>query len=361
MKNKYLWLLLVALCLGSCSQMYNYVQVFETQSQSEKIKAADKGLLYEDEHCSIYYSFWANGGDASFSIFNKTNEIMYIDLSKSFFIRNNIANDYYKEREWGEARSISSSVEVSSATSSSENISNTYGVSAAYVGNYGTLPVTEHDPILTTASASVTDSYGIVYTTAVANSLATSRTVSSAIKEQKIMAIPPMSSKIVIEYYISDNLLLDCDLDRYPEEKASLEFSETNSPLHFTNYVTYTLGGSSQEQVIKNTFYVSKITNYAEPFAITYQERTKPCQNRTSDDSKDYKPNYPVKVYDPYYTFDISNCFYLKYNILSKRKHYKDTRKYYYNSEYNGYTEMGTDEQSEYQQRLSNPFAKPKK
>ncbi len=361
MKHYYLVLLFVASFLTSCSQLYNYVQVFETKSQSEKIKAADKGLLYEDEHCSIYYSFWANGGDASFSIYNKTDEIMYVDLSKSFFIRNNIANDYYKEREWAEARTVSSSVQTTSTASASGSKSKTYGASATYLGNYGMLPITEHDPILTTASANVTQSYGIVYTTAIANSLATSRTVSSAIKEQKIMAIPPKSSKIVVEYSICDNILLHCDLDRYPEEKASLEFDETNSPLNFTNYVTYKLGESSQEQVIKNTFYVSKITNYAEPFTLTYLERTKPCQNLTSNDSKDYKPNYPVKVYDRYYTFDVSNCFYLNYKIMSKQKLYKENRKYYYSLVYDGYTTTGTDSQSEYQQRLLDPFAKPQK
>ena len=361
MKHNYLWLLLVVLCLNSCSQLYNYIQVFETKSLSEKIKAADKGLLYEDAHCSIYYSFWANGGDASFSIFNKTDEIMYVDLSKSFFIRNNIANDYYKEREWGEARTLTSSVQTSTAASASGSKSKTYGASATYLGNYGTLPVSEQDPILTTVSSNITESYGIVYTTAVANSLATGRTVSSAIKEQKIMAIPPMSYKIVIEYAISDNILLNCDLDRYPTEKASLEFDVTNSPLIFTNYVTYKLGESSPEQVIKNTFYVSKITNFAEPFAFSYLERIKPCQNLSSDDSKNYKPSYPVKVYDRYYTFDISNCFYLQYNIWSNRELYKDTSKYYYNYLYDGYTATGTDAQNDYQQRLLDPFGKQQK
>ena len=361
MKHNYFLLLLVALCLTSCSQLYNYVQVFETKSLSEKIKKADKGLLYEDDHCSIYYSFWANGGDASFSIFNKTDEIMYIDLGKSFFIRNNIANDYYKEREWAEARTISTSVQTSTSAAASGSKSRTYGASAAYIGNYGTLPITERDPILTTASANITEAYGIVYTTAVANSVATSRTISSAFKEQKILAIPPMSSKIVIEYSISESLLLNCDLDRYPEEKASIEFDETNSPLFFTNYVTYKLGESSKEQVIKNTFYVSKITNYAEPSAYTYLERDKPCQNLTSDDTKDYNPNYPVTVYDRYYKFDISNCFYLKYDILSNRRLYKDNRKYYYSPTYDGYTAFGSDPQSDYQQKLVDPFAKPEK
>lgn len=67
------------------------------------------------------------------------------------------------------------------------------------------------------------------------------------------------------------------------------------------------------------------------------------------------------QVYDRYYNFDVSKCFYLTYYILSKRKLYKDTSKFYYSSTYDGYTEIGTDAQSEYQQKLLNPFAKPQK
>lgn len=361
MKHNYLWLLCVAFLFSSCSQLYNFVQVFETKSSSENIKTVKNGLLYEDELCSIYYSFWANGGDASFAIFNKSNEIMYVDLSKSFFIRNGLANDYYKEREWGESRTVTNAIQTSNSASASGSKSRSYGASATYMGNYGTLPVTELDPILTTASSNITETYGINYTTAIANTMATSKTVSSAVKEQKILAIPPKSSKIIVEYSISNKILADCDLDRFPEEKASIEFDKENSPLSFSNYITYTLGDNSSEMVLTNSFYVSKITNYAEPSAFKYVERIKPCQNLTSDDSKNYKTTYPTKVYDRYYNFDVSKCFYLTYYILSKRKLYKDTSKFYYSSTYDGYTEIGTDAQSEYQQKLLNPFAKPQK
>ncbi len=344
MKNKCLWLLIGMLCLNSCSQMYYYVQVFETQPLTENIKSANKGLLYEDEHCSIYYSFWANGGDASFSIYNKTNDIMYLDLSKSFFIRNNIANDYYKERVWETSRTESTSVNSSIALSGSVNKGEIHGV--AYQGNYSTLPVSGAEQISPISSANVLESHGVIYSTAVANSFATSKSVSTAYKEQKIIAIPPKATKIVIEYSISDNFLLDCDLDRYPEEKASIEFNETTTPLRFTNYVTYKLGESSQEQVIKNTFYVSRITNYAEPFLFTYIERTKPCQNLTSENKQVYSPKYPEKVYDRYYVFDTSKCFFLKYNIWSKYKHYEDKGGFYYSYSYDGFVKTGMENKS---------------
>lgn len=328
MKHNYFWLLFIACLFSSCAQLYNYIQVLETKSSSEKIKVVDNGMLYEDENCSIYYSFWAEGGDASFAIYNKTDEIMYVDLSKSFFIRNNIANDYYKEREWVEA---------------------------------GTLSSTDLNSILTTASSNITETYGINYTTAIANSHTTIRTVSSSVKEQKILAIPPMSSKIVVEYSINNNILKNCDLERYPAEKASMEFDESDSPLRFSNYITYTLGTNLAEHVLTNSFYVSKITNYAEPSAYQYIERIKPCQNLTSDDSKNYETSYPIKVYDRCFTFYTYNCFYLKYNILTKRRLYKEKEKLYYSPYYDGYTEVGTDEQSEYQQKLIDPFARAKK
>lgn len=313
MKHNIFWLLSVVLLLTSCSQVYNYVQVFNATSQSDKIKATDAGMIYEDANCSILYNFWAEGGDAGFIIHNKTNVILYIDLTKSFIIKNDIAYDYYL------ARSMENS-----STHTAQSLS-------AYSGFYSV------------------HSYGSANTTL----------ASTAVEEKPIVAIPPKASKRISEYGIMQALILDCDLDRYPSEKASMEFDETNSPLHFTNYITYKLGETEQENVITNNFYISKVTNFAEPYAYKYIERNKPCQNLTSDESSDYKSTYPVKVYDRYYTFDVSNSFYLNYNISSKRKLYKGTKKYYYDAVYNGYTENGSSEQSNYQQLLLNPFVKP--
>lgn len=274
MKHNLLPLLVVATLLSSCStKLYNFVQVLETQSSS--VKNEDGKMVNEDENCAIYYSLWSEGGDASFAIFNKTNEMMFVDPSKSFLIKNGIVQDYFSG--------------------------------------------------------------------------------------QPVLAIPAHSTRIVSGSSLMEALILDCNLDRYPAEKASISFDETNSPLCFTNYITYRVGNSTQEKVIENKFYIAKITNYAEPYSRTYVERGKrPCQNLTSDDSDNYKDTYPTKVYDLVFPYDISNRFYLEYHIWSNKKLYKASGKvYYFNKAYNGYVTAGNSEEADYKQRLMNPFAKP--
>lgn len=279
MKNKFFLLLCVVLLSSCTAQTYHFIQVFETKSASgaAPVEQRDGGLAYEDANCRIVYSLWAKKGCAGFGIYNKTDEMMFVDLCKSFFVRNGIADDY-------------------------------------------------------------------------------------ATKEQNVMAIPPHTSRIILADTITDKLILDCGLDRYPSEKASIAFTEADSPLKFTNYVTYRLGNSERENVIENAFYVAKITNYARPYAYNFVERTKrPCQNLTDDCSKNYKEEYPVKVYDKVYTFYTGNCFYLEYEKTSERELYKgDGRIFFYDPKYEGYTASGEsgNSQGDYKRRLLNPFGK---
>lgn len=351
---------ITAIMFASCAQVYKYVQVFDAQpSAQSNIKTERGGMLYEDEQCIIFYSFWADGGDASFAIFNKTDKVMYVDLSKSFFIRNGIANDYYKDRAWGESSSNMVSVQTSSSETLLRNRSLTTGVGATYLGNLGSLPLTTADPILTAVNSQATDTYGMLRSTAYANVFATGTSSSLSVKEQKILAIPPHASKIVAEYAINTSLWLYCDLDRFPEDKASLTFEENDSPLRFSNYITYRLGDAEKERVIENDFYISKVTNYAQPSVYQFVERSnRPCQNVTTDLSEKYDDKYPVKVYDKVYTFDRSNRFYVEYKITSKRRLYKGGQDFYYDPLYDGYTTGGSDEQSEYRKRLLDPFSK---
>ena len=348
MKHNYFSLLCVAILFSSCAQTYHFVQVFETKSSSEEalVKPQDGDFEFEDENCVILYSFWAERGDASFAIINKTNQIMYVDLSKSFFIRNGIANDYYKERAWSETLTNTSGTQATTSAAVSGNLSYSYGASATYLGDFGNMPLTSANPILTSANVQRTESRGLFYSTALANSYAISKSATISEKEQKIIALPPHAMKIVAKYAITDVLVSDCDLDRFPSEKAEIIFNENNSPLKFANYVTYRIGDSEQDIVMENNFYVSKITNYARPCTYTYVQREKrPCQNRTFDDSKKYKETYPIKVYDKIPTFNTDNCFYLEYEKQSKRTLYKtdDFKTYYYNEEYQGYTNQDSE------------------
>ena len=280
MKNNFVLLLSIVLLSSCTAHTYHFVQVFETKSSSisAPVEQQNGGFSYEDNNCRIFYSWWAENGSVSFAIYNKSDEMMYVDLYKSFFIKDGVADDYIT-------------------------------------------------------------------------------------KGQNVMAIPSHTSRIIPAYTITKELFLNCDLDRFPSEKASITFTEADSPLRFTNYVTYRLGDNERDNVVENKFYVSKITNYAKPSAFVFVERGKrPCQNLTNDDSKNYKEEYPVKVYDKVYTFYTGNCFYLEYEKISNRELYEnDGKVYFYDPNYEGYTTTsgdGGNTQGDYKRRLLNPFGK---
>lgn len=342
MKKHYSFILslFAAVILTSCSSVYNYVQVFETKAYDDvSYKNHSNGLLYEDENCAVYHSFWADGGDASFEFYNKTDTIIYLDKSKTFFIRNGIANDYYVDRTVG--TSSSNSVATQSSKSFSYSLakksdrSTGLGVSYAGIDNGG------HDAMSVSASVKVGASVfnGGLYSTSQTNYFAVSKTSSILVNDNQIEAIPPKSSKIISEYAINKNLYLNCDLARYPGDKVSITFTKENSPLVFENYITYNFGEGTPDNVIENKFYVSSITNYAKPSVTNYVERKQPCKNLTDDDGSGYYTGkIYVKVYDLYWAIDTNNGFYLTYNKSSKRTLYKENVKYYYQPDYKGYT-----------------------
>ena len=46
------------------------------------------------------------------------------------------------------------------------------------------------------------------------------------VTNQPVIAIPPHTSRIMKAPLLMEDLLLDCDLDRYPEETASISYNE---------------------------------------------------------------------------------------------------------------------------------------
>lgn len=346
MKKHYSFIvsLFAAVMLTSCSsKVYNYVQVFETKTYDDvAYKNHKDGLLYEDENCAVYHSFWADGGDASFEFYNKTNKIIYLDKSKTFFIRNGIANDYYVDRSWGS--SSSNSMAAQNTTSYTYYHADRYdrssGLGASYAGIYNG----GHDAVSASAAAKVGKSVfnGNIYSTSQTNYAAVSKTSSLSVRDNQIEAIPPKSSKIISEYAINKTLYLNCDLPRYPNDKVSVTFTKENSPLVFENYITYNFGEGTPDKVIENKFYVSSITNYAKPSVTNYVERETPCKNITDDDGSGYYTGKTyAKIYDMYWTLNTNNGFYLTYNRATTRTLYKEKNNYYYNYSYNGYLKGG--------------------
>ena len=316
--KKVIVLLMTAMMLGSCATLrtYSFVQVIKTKSADLSMTEVGGGTRFEDDMCFIIYQPWSEGGHLSYTIHNKTDQILYLDLDKSFFIKNGIAQDYFIDRV-----------------------------------------VTNSASDITSVGRSAEGLYAVYSSTSTSSSM-----FSESIQERSVLAIPPKASKVVSMFTIMSDLFLDCDLNRYPSDSSSIAFNAENSPIHFSNYLTYRLGSDSQERTIENRFYISRITNYAQPTFIRFVRRDlKPCQNMTDEVDDNYKLEYSVEVYDLVYNVDISNCFYNRYQTKSGKAIYEDKhpKNLHYDKQYNGYIREQPSEHNQYIQRLTHPFAKP--
>lgn len=256
---------LIAVFLTSCAT--SFYQVYKVVPTDKSIRA-DNYLIYEDDNCKISYDFWSEGGDIGFHFYNKTNENIYLNLEESFFVLNGISYDYFKNRVFTHS--------INSGTTSSK---------------------------VKTASKSVTgiDYLDLLQTNRIQASsigVMTSSGFSISYNEGKVICIPSKSSKIITEYNISKSLYRDCDLFKYPTKKQikSKSFTKPESPIIFSNRITYTLGKSEKLIKFENEFYISEISNYpaSEMFESKYNEY---CGQKSTTKTKYFKNVSPDKFY----------------------------------------------------------------
>ena len=93
--KKVLVLFMLTLLMSSCATTAFY-QIYNVNSELEK---SENGFIYEDEVCRISYDFWEIHGNLSFLFENKSDNDIYIYLTNSFILKNDIAFDSYTERE----------------------------------------------------------------------------------------------------------------------------------------------------------------------------------------------------------------------------------------------------------------------
>jgi len=222
-----------AIALTSCSAGV-YYQVLKTKPD-EAMVAKDNSLIYENEHCRISYNLWAEGGNVGFSFFNKSNQNIYLNLDQSFFILNGEAHNYYRNRIF--TRSSSSAASISRQNSASRSVTG--------------LNVFD---LLQTNQISQSSQVGVF----------SSSEQSVAFNEEKTVCIPPASYKYFSEYLVSENVIRDCALLRRPGQKSinTKNFTRENSPLAFSNLISYCLGNAGQPNTVSNNFYVTDVTNY---------------------------------------------------------------------------------------------------
>lgn len=250
MKSPLLFInLFVSLFFISCnSSFYQILEVVPINSSNE-----EKSIVFQNEHCKIQYNLWDEGGDIGFVITNNSDQNLYLNLEESFYILNGLANNYYKSRTYSNSKVVGNS----------------------YTRLYSSGNRTNDD-----ISQGKTTSY----------------------KEEKIVIIPPHTSKLVYEYKILNYLYRDCDLSKYPVNKKdvySKKFTEYNSPIVFSNLLSYTLGKSEKEHIIKNEFYVSEVSNHKakDIIELKYQEH---CGKKTTNEIKVNKQKAVNRFYFQY-------------------------------------------------------------
>ena len=326
--------------LQSCGTTYEYIQILSTKpvNNVEKTSLVNGGVLYEDDNCAVFYKFWTQGGDAGFEFYNKTDEIIYLDLTKTFFIKNGVAYDYYEDKTVTdtETRHTSSTVSYGYAQAASRSYS--ASISQYYAGNFGQMPATTYSPLASSVSLGASNSYMSSLFKTSSTSTSFGHSTSVAITDKPILAIPPKSSKYVKNYSLVSNEFVSCDLIYYPEENDKLTFDVTNSPLTFSNYITYTKGKRTEEICIENQFYVNEIANYARQEVTTYVKREQTCKNVLTPDEVTAQKTLP-DIYDAYITAGDASSFYMPYSVFTKSRLYnKRNTDFIWSDYYNGYT-----------------------
>ena len=228
--------LLTVLSLGSCSKSL-YYQVYETRPASDNISVRPDGVVYSDADLDVTYNFWSENGQVNFLITNKSENILYVDLTRSSFVHNGVAYDYYLYRTTSE--SVSNYVSVSES-----NGVTTKGMAAA-------IPAPRK--FLYSQNGSV--------------SAGTGQTQSVEYEQPKIVPIPPHSSKAFGVYSINDRLWKSDNMPLFFDEQDPTPeclFMEDNSPLKFTNFISYKLSENGELRSFSNMFYVNRIYNVKE-------------------------------------------------------------------------------------------------
>jgi hypothetical protein len=176
----------------------------------------DNLLVYEDQNCRVSYNLWEEGGNIGFRFYNKTNENIYLNLEESFYVLNGMAYNYFKNRTYTNS---------TSSGAANQQMNNAHPVN-----------------------------------------IITNQVYSVSFNEEKIVCIPPKTSKIISEYTINKTLIRDCDLFKYPTKKKikTKSYTVENSPIIFSNKIAYSVGQSKNLIRFENQFYISEITNYPE-------------------------------------------------------------------------------------------------
>lgn len=280
-------LMLIELCLSfsSCAS-FTYQQIATLQSEQVHMEAGK--FVDKNDLVTVEYDFWDVAGKVSFAVFNNTSEDVYIDLSKSYYIKNGYAYDYYQNRRISYMSSSSNSVSssatasTSSSSSSSRSRHSLYNYPLSISSDGSSVGVFLGNQNSASVSISEQNEYGVEYI------------------EQSIVCIPANSYKRFYEFNVFSSLYRECGFGRFPskDELSIKEFKIEDSPIVIENRLVFIK--DSVEIPVSHTFYISQFQNI-ELNDATIETYPKDCRG-----NKSIEPVYYHKLGGP-------NRFYVVY------------------------------------------------
>lgn len=164
---------------------------------------------------------WDEKGDVGFYFYNKFTDEIVVDLSRTFFVRNGVANPYFKMRQYSLQSSIAAGV----------------GKSEFYGAKL--------DEEVNIETKTRTESY----------------------EEARFIVVPPKTKVRISEYQVVTDLFKNCSLPKSGKTSMTINFSRNESPFVFYNRVAYSTR-NKDSVVFENKFYVEAISNIPEPDMI---------------------------------------------------------------------------------------------
>ena len=220
-----------------------YYQVYKVAPENARLTQNGSPIFVTDDGLEFTYNLWGEAGNLRFIVHNTNDYDIIVDLTRSSFIRNNIAEDYYQGKQ------IENRVATAAYNSSEYVVSSSISV---LVGSRDAHNYLGKSYDIALAISSIQNNTNYVQ----GNS-----TRQSAIlyNEPKIIRIPANSAKVVYSFDINSQRIVDSKLSAELDYNPIM-FTKETSPLIMRNRICAYKEG--EEPLYHDmSFYISSIEN----------------------------------------------------------------------------------------------------
>lgn len=235
----------ISLCmLTSCYT--TYYQVYKVAPENARLTQNGSPIFVTDDGLEFTYNLWGEAGNLRFIVHNTNDYDIIVDLTRSSFIRNNIAEDYYQGKQ------IENRVATAAYNSSEHGVSTTRSVLAGS-GDVHNYLGKSYD--ITLAISSIRNNTNYIQGKTIKNEW------QSAIvyNEPETIRIPANSAKIIYSFDINSQRIVDSKL-KAEQNYNPIVFTKETSPLIMRNRICAYREG--KEPLYHDmSFYISGIGN----------------------------------------------------------------------------------------------------